>query len=67
MPENLTKVQNYRLNILQRRATVEAQLKTSVQANLEEAVAGIKLLEHSNELISSVCNKYFPPILIIKY
>lgn len=60
MPENLSKVQNYRLNLLQKRSALEAQLKTAVQANLEEARTGVELLDHSYQLITSVRNKYFP-------
>lgn len=58
MPENLAKVQNYRLNLLQKRSALEAQLKTAVQTQLEEARTGLELLDHSYGLICSVRNKY---------
>ena len=63
MPENLAKVQNYRLNLLQKRSALEAQLKTAVQTQLEEARTGLELLDHSYGLISSVRNKYVNPAL----
>lgn len=61
MPENLAKVGNYRMNIMQKRSALEAQLKTAVQANLEEARTGLELLDHSYQLITSVRNKYGSP------
>eukprot|EP00026_Physarum_polycephalum_P002446 Phypoly_transcript_02452.p1 GENE.Phypoly_transcript_02452~~Phypoly_transcript_02452.p1 ORF type:complete len:720 (+),score=153.74 Phypoly_transcript_02452:634-2793(+) len=58
MPENLAKVGNYRMSILQKRSALEAQLKTAVQANLEEARTGLELLDHSYQLITSVRNNF---------
>lgn len=58
MPENLAKVGNYRMTLMQKRSALEAQLKTAVQANLEEARTGLELLDHSYQLITSVRNKY---------
>ena len=43
---------------MQKRSALEAQLKTAVQANLEEARTGLELLDHSYQLITSVRNKY---------
>jgi len=58
VPDQLDTINNLRIKLTQKKSLLEAQLKTQIRTNLEEATAALTLLGESFSEISEIRQEY---------